>query len=396
MVRQAATVTKHPRHRPRIFISAGEVSGDIVAAKLIEALRAAEPSVVIDGVGGPRMAQAGATVVASANHIGAVGISEGLAMVPSALRVFGAAMRHCRAHRPDVAVLIANDVFNVALGRLLRARGIATIALFPPQTWIWESVAGLIAPSLDLVLASFPEEAQCYGRAGVATEFVGHYLTDILGPVTQDDRAAARRALGLAPSGPVVAILPGSRRREIALLLPIFLATADIVRRHQPAVQLVAALDPHADAGGNGAVHTPDGQRVHLSSDSHAMMRAADVMLSCSGTATLEAALIGVPMVVGYKASWITYKIIRACIRTGLMAGDTVAIPNLLLGRHVVPEFIQHHVTAPALANAVCSLIPDDGPRQAMREALREVRAHIERPGTLARAARIVLERAGA
>ena len=379
---------------PRIFISAGEVSGDIVAAKLIEALRAADTSVVIDGIGGPRMAQAGATVIASANHIGAVGVSEGLEMAPSALRVFRAAMRHCRAHRPDVVVLIANDIFNVVLGRRLRARGVTTIALFPPQTWIWESIARLIAPSLDLVVASFPEEARCYGRAGVATEFVGHYLADVLGPATPDDRAAARRALGLAPSDPVLAILPGSRRREIALLLPIFLATADIVRRHQPAVQVVAALDPHADAGGHGTVHTPGGQRVRLSTDSHAIMRAADVMLSCSGTATLEAALIGVPMVVGYKASWITYKIIRACIRTGLMAGDTVTIPNLLLGRHVVPEFIQHHVTAPNLAQAVLSLISDEAARRTARAALRDVREHIAQPGTLPRVAQIVLERA--
>lgn len=394
MVRGATAVTAGRRAAPRIFISAGEVSGDVVGAGLIEALRAADSSAIIEGVGGPRMAQAGARVIASANHIGAVGVSEGLAMVPAALGVFRAALRHCRAHRPDVAVLIGNDVFNVVLGRLLRAKTVTTIALFPPQTWIWQSVARMIAPSLDLVLASFPDEARCYAQAGVTTEFVGHYLADLLGPATPEDRAAARRALDLSSVNPVIAILPGSRRREVALLLPVMLAAADLIRRDQPSAQLVAALGSPLEADADGLV-TPDGHRIRLIGDSHVAMRAADVVLCCSGTATLEASLIGVPMVVAYQASWITYKIIRACIRTGLMAGDTVAIPNLLLGRPAVPEFIQDRVKAPTLARAVLSLIPDDAPRQACRSALREVRSHVERAGTLARAARIVLERAG-
>jgi lipid-A-disaccharide synthase len=389
---QAPAVTQTRRNGPRVFISAGEVSGDIVAAHLIRALRAADASVVVDGLGGPRMTEAGATVVAPANHIGAVGVSEGLAMVPSALGVFRAALRHCRAHRPDAAVLIANDVFNVALGRMLRARGIPTIALFPPQTWIWQAVARSIAPSLDIVAASFPDEVRCYGDAGVATEFVGHYLADFLTPVTPGERAAARRLLGLSSDGPVVAVLPGSRRREVRLLLPILLAAADLIRECRPSVQLVVALDGRA----GDEIRTPKGERVQVVSDSHMTMRAADVMLSCSGTATLEASLIGIPMVVAYKASWITYKIIRACIRTGLMAGDTVAIPNLLLGHHAVPEFIQGGVTAPAVAGAALPLIDDGEPRRAALTAVRDVRAHVAQAGTLARVARIVLDRAGA
>jgi len=379
---------------PRIFISAGEVSGDIVAAKLIDELRAADPSTIVDGVGGARMARAGATLIASANHIGAIGVSEGLAAAPSAFGVFRSVKRHVRAHRPHVAVLIANDVFNVVLGRSLRARGITTIALFPPQTWIWQSLARVIAPSLDLVLASFPDEERCYRQAGVATEFVGHYLADVLSPATPDDSAAARRALGLSSSEPVVAILPGSRPREIERLMPVLLATADLIRASVPAVQLVAALTTAGAAGADPVLHTPNGHRVRISGDSHTTMRAADVVVCCSGTATLEAALIGVPMVVAYTVSRTTYQIVRACIRTGLMAGETIALPNLVLSRPVVPEFSQRRVTAPAIAEAVVALIPDDVPQREMRLALREVRAHVERAGTLARVARIVLERA--
>ena len=384
------------RTGPRIFISAGEVSGDIVAARLIDELRAADPLTTVDGLGGRRMVEAGATVIAPADHIGAIGVSEGLAMAPSAIGVYRRAKRHVRAHRPDVAVLIANDVFNVVLGRSFRAMGIPTIAFFPPQTWIWQSLARLIAPSFDLVLASFPDEARCYERAGVATEFVGHYLADVLHPATTDDRTAARRALGLAPSDPVVAILPGSRAREIERLGPILLAAADLIRARVPAVQLVAALSRQGAPGHDDTLCTPNGHHIRISGDSHMVMRAADVMVSCSGTATLEAALVGAPMVIAYQTSRMTYLIIRACVRTGLMAGETIALPNLILGRPVVPEFSQRRVTAPVIARAAVALIPDDVPQREMRLALREVRAHVERTGTLARVARIVLERAGA
>jgi lipid-A-disaccharide synthase len=380
---------------PRVFISAGEVSGDIVAARLIDEIRAANPSAIIEGVGGPRMAEAGATMIATADHIGAVGISEGMAVVPAAIRLFLHVRRHVRAHPPQVAVLIANDWFNVVLGRSLRASGVTTIALFPPQTWIWRAVSRVIAPSLDLVLASFPDEERCYRKAGVATTFVGHYLANVLSPATPEDTAAARQTLGLSASQPVVAILPGSRPHEIARLLPALLGAADLIRARVPAVQLVAAFATAGAAGGE-TLHTPNGCRLHVTVDSHAAMRAADVVVCCSGTVTLEAALIGVPMVVVYALSRTTYAVVRASIGARLLPDETISIPNLVLGRRVVPEFIQQHVTAPHIAEATLALLLDAGAQREMRRSLREIRAHVERPGSLANAARIVLERAGA
>lgn len=386
-------MTAAPPRPRRIFVSAGEVSGDIVAAKVIEAVRAADPSAVVEGIGGPRMAGAGAALIASATHIGAVGVSEGLATAPAATRIGLAALRHCRAHRPDVALLVANDVFNVIFGRLLRARGIPTVSLFPPQTWIWGSIAKLIAPSFDLVLASFREEAECYGKAGVPTEFVGHYLADVLGPATPEQRTAARATLGLASATPVVALLPGSRRPEVARLLPIMLAAADEIRREAPAAQFVAALQAPASAA---ALRTPGGHPVSFAPDSHTLMRAADVVLSCSGTATLEGALVGIPMVIAYQASWITYRIVRLSIRARRIREETVGLPNLLVGRHIVPELLQRQVTAPALASAGLSLLKDGGRRQAMLDALREVRARVACPGSIDSIARITLAWAGA
>jgi lipid-A-disaccharide synthase len=312
--------------------------------------------------------------------------------VPSAVLVFLRILRHCRTHRPDVVVLIANDVFNVVLGRQLRARGIRTVAFFPPQTWIWEAVLRVIAPSLDLVLASFPDEARCYNEAGVATEFVGHYLADVLSPITPADRTTARRALGLDADTPVVAILPGSRSEEVARHLSVLLATADVLYRNRP-VRIVAVYRP-ADTT-TTELGTPGGNTVQLVDDSHAAMRAADVALVCSGTATLEASLLGVPLVVAYRTSWLTYRIVRAAIRVGLLRGETVAIPNLLLHRTVVPEFVQNRLTPSALAAQLLTLMDDEQPRRTMLEELREVRAQVARPGTMALAAQAVLERGG-
>ena len=340
------------------------------------------------------MAEAGADMIATADHIGAVGISEGMAVVPAAIKLFLEVRRHLRAHRPQVAVLIANDWFNVVLGRSLRASGVTTIALFPPQTWIWRAVSRVIAPSLDLVLASFPDEEHCYRQAGVATTFVGHYLANVLSPATPEDTAAARQMLGLAASQPVVAILPGSRPHEIARLLPTLLGAADLIRARVPAVQLLAAFATPGAAG--ETLETPNGCRLHITNDSHAAMRAADVVLCCSGTVTLEAALIGVPMVVVYALSRTTYAVVRASIRTGLLPDETIGIPNLVLGRRVVPEFIQERMTAPDVAQAALALLLDAGAQRETRCALREIRAHVERPGSLASAARIVLERAEA
>lgn len=377
---------------PRVLISAGEVSGDIVGAALITALRKAEPASEIDAVGGPRMAKAGARLITSANHLGAVGVSEGLAMVPSALCVLRQVKRHVRVARPDVAVLIANDIFNHVLARWLRRQGIATVALFPPQAWVWRPLLRRFARPLDLVLASFRHEEQCYREAGAKTVFVGHYLADMLSPVSAADRAAARQALGLPSAGPVVAILPGSRAHEVARLLPVLLGAIDVLHRRLPGMHAVAALTPAAKSAGSPMLGTAGGGSVLTTTDSHAAMRAADVVLCCSGTATLEAALLGAPHVVVYRMSRTTFCVVRLCIRLGLLSSDTIGLPNLVTGRAIVPELKQGHATAEMVAAVAATLITDGEPRQAMCAALSEVRREVTRSDTLTRAATLVLE----
>jgi len=373
----------------RLFISAGEVSGDIVAARLVEQLRAREPGLQVDAIGGDHLAAAGAALVTRATHIGAIGVSEGLAVAPSAVRIFRDTVRHCRRVPPDLAILIGNDIFNVLLGRRLRAHGIRTVGYFPPQTWIWAAIARLFAPSFDRVLSSFPDETRCYQRVGVHTEFVGHYLADLLPAVTVEQRMSARAALGLPPDGPVVALLAGSREQERRQLLPVLLEGVDRLRLVMPDVQCLCVGMP-----GGSAVRTPGGLTVPTVGDSHQAMRAADAGILCSGTATLEAALIGLPMVVAYRSSRVTYAIVRTAIALGLIRDDTVALPNLIAGERVVPEFVQSRVSAAALSSEVAALLMSVERRARMLAAFGRVRHAVALCGTLDRAAALILEHA--
>ena len=207
----------------RIFVSTGEVSGDVVGALLARRVLAERPDTVLFGVGGARMREAGVEVDFPTNHLGAVGITEAIAKLPSFLRAVGAIRRRVLSDRPDAAVLIGNDVFNVLLGRWLRWKGIATVSYFPPQVWIWGALGRWIARSFDLILTSFPEEERVYSRGEARTAFVGHYLCDVLRPVTPEERIEARGRLGVDAQGTVVGLLPGSRSQEVDKLAPVFL-----------------------------------------------------------------------------------------------------------------------------------------------------------------------------
>lgn len=379
---------------PHILLSAGEVSGDIVGARLADALRRQSPGVQLCGLGGPHMERAGVSLVSQATHLGTVGVSETLSSVPQGLRAFAATRRHVRVTRPSAAVLIGNDVFNGVLGRWLRRHGIPTIGLFPPQVWLWQPLIPLFAGSFDLVLAAFPEESQRYRAAGVRTEFVGHYLADELTPVDEEERGAARRRLGLREDAPVVGVLPGSRVHELERLLPVLGSAITALLASAPGVQVVMpVVDGHQGTLRTWMSTLPPGaiQEVH---GSHDAMRASDVLVCCSGTATLEASLIGVPHVILYRMSATTWHTARVCIRLGLLPDDTIGLPNLLLGRGTVLELKQHHLTADRILAWVLGMLGDAEARGRARRHLAATHTLIRGPQSVTRVAQIVLHEA--
>jgi lipid-A-disaccharide synthase len=379
-------------NNPRVFISAGELSGDIVGARLVAELRRRDPSTHFAGTGGARLAAAGVEIIHDTNEIGVVGVTEVAKTAPAVFAAYRAIRRQLRRSRFDVAVLIGNDVFNTFLGRWLRRRGIPTLSYFPPQPWVWRSLARWMAPSFDAIAASFPDEQEVYARAGAhrPVRFVGHYLADDLQPVNHDTRQAARRALELPADSRVVALLPGSRGDELAALTQVLLDAAGRLADRDPSLRFVAA-------NAVGTPRLPDAisrhaiaARTSVSADSHTVIRSADLVLIASGTASLEAALLGVPMVIVYKLSAITNLVVRAAIALGLIEAYVVGLPNLLLRRNVVPEVLQERATAAIVADEAWSCLSNPDRLRRMQAELAPIAGMLSGPQSIAQVADMV------
>jgi lipid-A-disaccharide synthase len=383
-----------------VFISAGEVSGDIAGAKLATELARRAPGVNMFGLGGPKMAAAGVDLVINTNPAGTVGLTEGVAAAPALLGVFRRVQRRVRKTRPAVAVLIANDVFNMVLARWLRRQGVRTVAWFPPQVWVWRSLAGVVARSVDVMLTVFPEESAIYGAAdaGLDVRFVGHYLADSLRERTSEERDAARAALAIEAGPPVVGLMPGSRLHEVRYLLPDFVRAAEhLATRTIRPVFVLPVADDHCRPTIERLVRRAgDRIEVRLTTDSHLAMRASDLLMLASGTATLEATLMGIPMLIAYRVSLLSHALIRAGLRAGLLGPPIIGLPNLILGDPVVPEVLQGAVTAETLARHATHLLQDAAARERMREKLRRAADQVKRLHSIERVAHEVLACAGA
>src|SRR6266498_3027518 len=304
---------------PVIMLSAGEASGDLHGATLCRALREVAPDVRLVGMGGARMAEAGMEIMADPTGHAVVGMSEAVGQIPRLYRAYRALVRRIYEERPRALVLIDFPEFNLRLARQARRAGVPVVYFIPPQLWAWRrGRIRQMARRVTKVLAVLPFEEKLYRDAGVPVDFVGHPLLDVL-PLDLA-RDEARRSLGLDPSEAVVGLLPGSRREEVTRLLPPMLAaarrlaSAGAARRFvlglAPTVDRAAVeqLLPQAEAAGAPRVEVVEGRTYEV-------MAGADVVLIASGTATLEAALLGVPMVVCYRVSRVTESVARMLAR---------------------------------------------------------------------------------
>jgi lipid-A-disaccharide synthase len=367
------------------MLVAGEASGDLHGAALCRALRERAPGARLFGMGGPRMAAAGMEVLEDVTARAVVGGSEATAGVLPLYRTYRR-LRACLngAERPHALVLIDFPEFNLRLARAARRRGVPVVYFIPPQIWAWRGWrVRAMRRRLTLVLAVLPFELPFYRRARVPVEYVGHPLVDDLtGAPARDD---ARSTLGLAPDAHVIGLLPGSRRGEVERSLPIMRDAVARVSARRPASRFLLALAPTIDdtlvvrhLGATSVTVVRDAVR--------SVIRASDVVLATSGTVTLEAALLGAPMVVCYRVSGLTAFMIRSLIRVPWMS-----LPNLVLGRPVVTELFQEEATGERVATEALRLLDDPGARDAQRAAFRELAEGLGEPGVGARAARLVL-----
>jgi lipid-A-disaccharide synthase len=376
---------------PTIMLVAGEASGDLHGAGLCRALRALEPRCRLFGMGGPRMAAAGMELLVDVTASASVGGSEAIAQVPRLYRAFRGLRGALRgAARPAVLVLIDFPEFNLRLARVARHAGVPVVYFIPPQVWAWRGGrVKTIRRVVSLVLAVFPFEPALYRRAGVPVEFIGHPLLDQL--EAAPSRVAARGALAIDERTPVVGLLPGSRRQEVVRVLPVMRDAAARILAAVPSTRFVLGLAPTIEPR-LAARHLDGGPRIEVvSGQTHAIIRAADLVLATSGTVTLEAALLGTPMVVCYRLSFLSEVLARLLLRV-----PWVSLANLTLGRAVVPELYRRTTTAARLAGEAVRLLTDAGARQAQRAAFGELAGQLGEPGVSARAARLVLTRASA
>lgn len=339
----------------RVFaMVAGEDSGDQLGADLIEALRNLHPEARFVGVGGARMRAAGLDGWHDIAELSLMGLAEVLRHLPRLLRLRASLARRLIALQPDAFIGIDAPDFNLGLERKLKHAGIRTVHYVSPSIWAWrEHRASTIGRSADAVLCLFPMEPPLYARHGVDARFVGHPLADRFPLVP--DRDAARRELGLADGRPVLAVLPGSRLSEIHRLGAIFLDAAQRVAQEIPDLQVVV---PTANARCRKALEAlrHDTSVMWIDGHAHRAMVAADVVLLASGTAALETMLAKRPMVVGYRIAALTYALVKGL---GMLKTHLYALPNVLAGKQLVPELMQHDCTPEKLAGAVLAQFRD-------------------------------------
>ena len=386
-----SAVAAATRDAPLFALVAGEPSGDTLGAELIDALRQARPRARFVGIAGPKMIAAGCEPWAHAEELAFMGIAEILAHLPRLWSLRRRMRQQLLAGRPDVFIGIDAPEFNLGLERQLHAAGLLTVQYVSPQVWAWrQGRVATIGASTDLVLCLLPFETRFYTDHGVRAQFVGHPLADRI-PL-QIDRAAARAALGLAVEGSVVALLPGSRRGEVARLGADFAATAAWLASRRPNLKFLA---PMANAAASRlfaeaiARHAP-GVAVQLfQGQSQVALAAADAVLVASGTATLETMLTGRPMVVAYRLAPLTALLLKTL---RLVKVPYFSQPNLLLGRRVVPEFFQSEVRAATLGPEMERMLDDTAYREQLQADFAAVHRQLSCGGA-ARAAEAILHR---
>jgi len=356
---------------------AGEASGDLLAAPVIGALRARLPQVQCAGIAGDRMIEAGAVAWWHVRELSVRGYAEVMRELPRLLQLRAALRARLLAEQPAAVVGVDSPDFNLRLEMHLRAAGVPTVHYVSPSIWAWRPKRiEKVRRAADRVLLVFPFEQKIYDDAGIAATYVGHPLASMI-PL-RADATAARTRLGISAEGPVIAVLPGSRRAEVQYIGPAFVEAAALMLRREPRLRFLLPvaeprlrelLAPALAATGAAA------ERITLfDGRSHDCLEAADGVLVASGTATLETALYGKPMVIAYRMPAASYWIMR---QMGTVS--FVGLPNILAGESLVPELIQHDATPQRLAQELLAML-DDGLRcERMRERFAAMHESLKR-----------------
>lgn len=373
---------------PKILLVTGETSGDIHGAHLALALQELNPAVELIGVGGSQMLAAGVSLLPHVDRVDAMGVP-GIRQLMKGWKTLRTLSRYVQEERFDAIILIDSPGLNLRLAKVAARSSHNIVYYIAPQVWAWGSRRlKLIRKVVNHVLAILPFEEAYFQKAGIPSTYVGHPLLDELRP--SYDEAHERQRLGLEAEGMVIGLLPGSRVREVQDILPTVLKAVQQIRIHYPMLQVLLAQAHSLSDSVIQELLGPSGLQVKVvKGQPNEVMAASDLLLVTSGTATLQAALIGTPMVVVYRTSPLTYQIAKRLVRI-----PYISLVNILAGDEIVPELIQNRMTPDLIAQEALKILGNTGRRDAMKQAFQTIRTSMGGPGASKRAAEFILTEA--
>jgi lipid-A-disaccharide synthase len=361
----------------KIMVSAGEVSGDVHGSYLVRALLKLRPDLLFFGLGSERLAAAGVDVRYDIVNRGSIGLIEALPNIVPLFSVFARVKKLVLKERPDLVILIDSQGFNLPLAKFCRANKIKTVYYISPQEWLWGTPRGVkhLARLIDLIVAIFPREYETYKLAGANVIYEGHPLIDIV-----------PRPSSLAPRSPMISLCPGSRTHELKSMLPILLRAAELIREELPSVTFII---PAASQAVRAAIKAPFEVVVD---QTYELLARSQLAICTSGTINFEAALLGVPNIMAYRLSPLTYLVGKYLLRIDRKI-KYFCMPNILLDRPVIPELIMSSAEPNIIAREALRLLRDDRRQTAMLSAFSELRRSLGAPGVIDRLAVGILNR---
>jgi lipid-A-disaccharide synthase len=369
----------------KILLVAGEVSGDLHGSHLVDALQRIEPGIQFFGVGGEGLERRGMKLLYPAQSLSVVGITEVFVKLRTILKALRGLKRSLEREKPDLIILIDFPEFNLRLAKIANRRGIPVVYYISPQIWAWRPQRiKLIARVVKKMIVLFPFEVPLYESAGVDVEWVGHPLLDTVKPVLPKEKAF--QEFGLDPKRRTIGLLPGSRIHEVERLLPPLLASAHLLQKEIPDLQFVIPLAP----GISRTILSSHMKNISfplkvVEGFTYDVMNLSELLIMASGTATLEGAILGKPMIIVYKVSLPSYWVGRALIRV-----DHIGLVNLVAEKEIAPELIQKDVNPERIADEASRILRNPILSRKMAESMDEVRQKLGEPGAAQRAAQIV------
>ncbi|MDB6123049.1 MAG: Lipid-A-disaccharide synthase [Pedosphaera sp.] len=375
----------------KILMTAGEVSGDRQAAHLARTLLRLNNSIQLYGCGGNEMHSAGVDIRTQTAQLGCIGLQESARFARPLKSAIQELSKVVRSERPDLAVLVDSEHFNRPVARLLVEQQIPFIYYFPPQVWLWGRWrAKAVAKRSKMIIPAFSAEVDIYREKGGRVEWCGHPLLDLVKP--EKDHQKIFMQAGLDPQRPTVAILPGSRLQELDELAPSMLAAARQIKQRHPKLQFILPLAaPHLLSQIQKQIAEAQmTQEIRIIQQHvYTCLSRCEVIMLSSGTATLEAGLLGVPMVVGYRVTPLTFFVARRVVNTRF-----IAMPNILLNEGIVPELIQKEFTIQHLMAETLDILENKTRSNWIRNHLRKIPPLLGTEGSIARAATLILNEA--